>query len=387
MHKFKWQQRTKRFILVLVSLLTLVSILITGAIGYAFTPDGAEVVKIMGTGLTIGDGDSRDRKPASERQQLEKPNQILYVPGNGSWANLDFFQAAPKEHLGLLVQAGPYPTPSEWSFPCSGTGGRFKIAWKKGSDRGCEPEGVKMQSSNKRSSLPNIQNNLQASRRLLAQAQDQVTVVPTPGESVIQTADTAAGITIDVLIGEVRVKSAKNPGGRLVKAGEKYAYPQDTITPIDQNSILNSPEMQEFLNPNNWLYPDIPERLAGAIINQLRDHRLAFSQSESTNVVGKCDEQTHSGGSEVSIIPFKLNVTKGAIKIAYNMYGVPDKLEVFYEGGVIWSTEQVPGNQGGYVRNNNEASISFQGNSNELTVKVTGNTQSTQWNYTLYCPS
>lgn len=30
MHLFKWQQRTKRFILVLVSLLTLVSILITG---------------------------------------------------------------------------------------------------------------------------------------------------------------------------------------------------------------------------------------------------------------------------------------------------------------------------------------------------------------------
>ena len=30
MHKFKWQQRTKRFILALVSLLTLVSILITG---------------------------------------------------------------------------------------------------------------------------------------------------------------------------------------------------------------------------------------------------------------------------------------------------------------------------------------------------------------------
>jgi hypothetical protein len=384
MQKFKWQQRTKRFILALLSLLTLVSILITGVSSYASTPDGAQITHIEGTGLVIGDGDSRDRKDAKEGQKLEKPNQILYVPGNGPWANLSFFQAAPLDSLELLVKAGPYPTISKWYFPCSATGGRFTIAFSKGKTRGCE-EGVKVQSSSKRGWLPN--NNLQASRRLLAQAEDEVTVVPTPGESVIQTADTAAGITIDVLVGEVVIKSAKNPGGRLVKAGEKYAYPQDTITPIDQNSILNSPEMQEFLNPNNWLYPDIPERLAGAIINQLRDHRLAFSQSESTNVVGKCDEQTHSGGSEVSIIPFNLNVTKGVIKIAYNMYDVPDKLEVFYEGRAIWSTEQIPGNQGGYVSNNNEASISFQGNSDEITIKVTGNTQNTQWDYTLYCPS
>ena len=41
MHKFKWQQRTKRFILASLSLLTLVSILITGVSSYAITPDGA----------------------------------------------------------------------------------------------------------------------------------------------------------------------------------------------------------------------------------------------------------------------------------------------------------------------------------------------------------
>ena len=384
MHKFKWQQRTKQFILILVSLLTLVSILITGVSSHAITPDGAYIGKIEGTGLTIGAGTNRDRKPATLQQKLRQ-NTILYVPGgNRPWAHLGFFEDAPLDSSGLLVKAGPSQSPSEWSFPCSAKG-RFTIAWKKGSNRGCEPEGIKVQSSSKRGWLPN--NNLQVSRRLLAQAEDEVTVVPTQGESIIQTADSAAGITIDVLVGDVQVKSAKNPGGRLVKAGERYNYPQDTITPIDTNPILNSPEMQEFLNPNNWLSPDIPERLAGAIINQLRDHRLAFSQSPSSNVVGQCDEQTHSGGSEVSIIPFKLNVTKGVIKIAYNMYDVPDKLEVFYEGRAIWSTEQIPGNQGGYVSNNNEASISFQGNSNEITVKVTGNTQNTQWDYTLYCPS
>ena len=276
MHKFKWQQRTKRFILASLSLLTLVSILITGVSSYAITPDGAYIGKIEGTGLTIGAGTNRDRPPASIGQKLRQ-NTILYVPGgNRPWAHLGFFEDAPLDSSGLLVKAGPSPTPSEWSFPCSARG-RFTIAWKKGSNRGCEPEGIKVQSSSKRGWLPN--NNLQVSRRLLAQAEDEVTVVPTQGQSIIQTADSAAGISIDVLVGDVQVKSAKNPGGRLVKAGERYDYPQDTITPIDINPIVNSPEMQEFLNPNNWSSPQLPPRVAKALSSQIVNYRTALGLS------------------------------------------------------------------------------------------------------------
>lgn len=284
MNRLKFRRNTSRLILVLASLLTLIVIVMTGVSSYAATPDVVKIVEIKGTGLVFGVGNN-PRTPANKGDEWQETNKILYVPGgNKPWAHLVFLQAAPLDHTELLVQAGPSETVSEWSFPCKATGGRFKIAWKKGSDRGCEPEGVKLQSSNKRSSLPNIKNNLQASRRLLAQAQDEVTVVPTPGESVIQTADNAAGIVIDVLIGEVRIKSEKNPGGRLVKAGEKYAYPQDTITPIDQNSILNSPEMQEFLNHNNWRSPGISDRIIGGIVGQLRELRTALAQSQQSVV-------------------------------------------------------------------------------------------------------
>ncbi|MEG5006143.1 hypothetical protein QUB17_21205 [Microcoleus sp. B5-C4] len=277
MNRWKFRRNTSRLILVLASLLTLIIIVITGVSSYAITPDGAYIGKIEGTGLVIGVGNNPDRKPASEGQQLEEPNQVLYVPGgNKPWANLGFFEDSPKEHTGLLVKAGPSPTPSEWSFPCSARG-RFTIAWKKGSDRGCEPEGVKLQrSSSNRGGLPN--NNLQASRRLLAQAEDEVTVVPTPGQSTIQTADTFTGISVSVLVGDVRVKSARNPGGRLVKAGERYDYPQDTITPIDPNPILNSPEMQEFLNPNNWRSPNIPQRIADGFSEQLGEIQTALGK-------------------------------------------------------------------------------------------------------------
>jgi hypothetical protein len=313
MHKFKWQQRTKRFILVLVSLLTLVSILITGVSSYAITPDGAYIGKIEGTGLTIGDGKSRDRKPASLQQQLRQ-NTILYVPGgNKPWAHLGFFQDAPLDSSGLLVKAGPSQIISEWNFPCSARG-RFTIAWKKGSDRGCEA-GIGVQSSSKRGILPN--NNLQASRRLLAQAEDEVTVVPTPGQSTIQTADSAAGITIDVLVGEVRVKSAKNPEGKPVKAGERYNYPQDTITPIDTNPIVNSPEMQEFLNPNNWSSPDIPQRIADGFSEQLGEMRTALNQlpqrtaSQSTQPQRPATQSTQSNIRPESVTSNKEFVLEG----------------------------------------------------------------------------
>jgi len=273
MNRWKLRRNTSRLILVLASLLALIIIVMTGAIGHAITPDGAYIGQIEGTGLTIGARNSRDRKRVSLPQQL-RPNTILYVPGNRSWANLGFFEDSPKDSTGLLVQAGPSEIISEWSFPCSAKG-RLTINWKKGEKRGCE-EGVKIQSSSKRGGLPN--NNFQASRRLLAQAEDEVTVVPTPGESLLQTADNAAGISINVLVGEVQVKSAKNPGGRLVKAGERYDYPQDTITPINTNPIVNSPEMQDFLNPNNWSSPDIPQRIADGFSEQLGEMRTALGK-------------------------------------------------------------------------------------------------------------
>jgi len=266
MNRCKFRRDTNRLILALASLLTLIVILITGVKGYAITPDAAYIAKIKGSGLTIGMGTSRNRSPASAKQQL-RGNNILYIPGNNSLAYLGFIIDAPLDSSGLLVSAGPSSIPSEWSFPCTARGG-FTIAWKKGRDRGCET-GIKVQRSSNRGGIPNTNNNLLASRKLLAHVEDEVTIVPTLGESIIQTADTAAGININVLVGDVQVTSAKNPGGKLVKAGEQYDYPQDTITPIDTNPIVNSPEMQDFLNPNNWSSPDISQRVADGIAGQL----------------------------------------------------------------------------------------------------------------------
>jgi len=298
MHQLKWQQKTKRFILTLVSLLTGLSILITGVHSYAVTPDAAYLVKIQGNGLLLGEGASRNRQPARVQTQI-RGNNILYVPGNGPWAYLGFIIDAPLDSAGLLVKAGPSSIPSEWSFPCTARGG-FTIAWKKGRDRGCET-GVQVQRSNKKSGLLNHNNFLQASRNLIiAQVDEEVIVVPNQKESLIQTSENGAGIVVDVLLGEVQIKSAKYPQGRPIKAGESYSYPQDIIRPLDPNSILNTPAMQDFLNPDNWKAPDLPERVANNMAEQVGEMQTALSQSSPTIA-------SNSGNNNLSELPTTSN--------------------------------------------------------------------------------
>jgi hypothetical protein len=411
MNRWKFHRNTSRLILALASLLTLIIIVITGVSSYAVTPDTAfaYIVKFQGNGLTLGTGDIRNRQPVSLKDKLEG-NKVLYIPGgNKPWAHLGFAVDYPKDFAQLIVKAGPHPDVSEWSFPCTAKGG-LTIAWKRGDEKACK-DGVKLQSSSKKSGLPN--NNLQASRRLLAQAEDEVTVVPTPGESTIQTADSAAGITIDVLIGDVQVKSAKNPGGRLVKAGERYDYPQDTITPIDINPILNSPEMQDFLNPNNWLSPDISQRVADGIAGQLGEMQRAVSQlpkqpvasnpetpvsqpltpsspktpttqsqttlTQSPPGKGRCGEQQVSGGQAGDVRKIQLSRASGKIYIAYDMCPVPDTIIVEYESKKLLQKT---------VSGRGLDQVEIQGISTELTVEVIGNpnTNTTRWGYILSCP-
>ena len=410
MNRWKFHRNTSRLILALASLLTLIVIVITGVSSYAVTPQAAYIVEFEGNGLTLGTGDIRNRQPVSRKDKLDDVNKILYVPGgNKPWAHLGFGVDDPKDFAELIVKAGPHPNVSEWSFPCNAKGG-FTIAWKKGSKRGCE-EGVKVQSSSKKGWLPN--NNLQVSRTLLAQAEDEVTVVPTPGESTIQTVDSAAGISIDVLIGDVRVKSAKNPEGRPVKAGERYDYPQDTITPIDINPILNSPEMQDFLNPNNWLSPDISQRVADGIAGQLGEMQRAVSQlpkqpvasnpetpvsqpltpsspktpttqsqttlTQSPPGKGRCGEQQVSGGQAGDVRKIQLSRASGKIYIAYDMCPVPDTIIVEYESKKLLQKT---------VSGRGLDQVEIQGISTELTVEVIGNpnTNTTRWGYILSCP-
>ncbi|WP_199247562.1 hypothetical protein [[Phormidium] sp. ETS-05] len=187
----------------------------------------------------------------------------------------------PLTHAGLLVKAGPHNIASQWSFPCTASGG-FKIAWQRGSDRGCE-EGARITRSGARSqgqTDPNGESILGAKGILKAQGGGEEVIVapPSSDSSIIQTYESANGIEVETILGNILVKSAKYPQGRLIPEGQRYSYPQDSTMPIDRNAIANSREMQDFLNPNNWSSPDLPPRVADGIGQQLGEMRTALGQ-------------------------------------------------------------------------------------------------------------
>ncbi|GEM_PF-2122416 len=287
LNKLNFRKHSQQLRVALAGILALVLVLGTGVQSHATTPDGAYIYHIQGNDLFIGSGASSERKPAALKNQL-RGNTILYVPaGKRGSANLGFIVDAPLDSAGLLVQAGPHNVASQWSFPCTASGG-FKLAWKQGGERGCE-EGVRMKrsgSQRSRLTLPNDQGLLAAKSILKAQADEEEVIVAPPSSesSVAQVYESANGIEVETIQGNILVKSAKNPQGRLIPEGQRYSYPQDTTAPIDRNAILQTPEMQDFLNPSNWSSPDIPQRISDSIAEQLGQHRTALGLPSPSTV-------------------------------------------------------------------------------------------------------
>lgn len=81
-------------------------------------------------------------------------------------------------------------------------------------------------------------------------------VIATPvtnDETLIQASGDSGALVVDVLAGSVLIRSAQQPTGKLLRAGDRYNYPQDTTEAIDVSDVTRqSPLVQIFLNPDNW---------------------------------------------------------------------------------------------------------------------------------------
>lgn len=181
--------------------------------------------------------------------------------------------------------------------------------------------------------------------------QEEVIIAPvSPVKSLIQTKNTENGIQVDVIAGSANVFSLKNPQGVNLKSGERYNYSsenqQEQIEKFDNKN--ESIELQVYLAPERGL-------------------KL-------------CDQEQVSGGQLGDSREIQLTANEGRINIDYEMYAVPDKLKVTYQGQILVDTD--------FVSGNNKLSTTFKGNSGRVKVEVIGNPDisSTQWKYTLYCP-
>lgn len=92
-----------------------------------------------------------------------------------------------------------------------------------------------------------------------------------------------------------------------------------------------------------------------------------------------CNESTNSGADGITRNTHDLGDNIGIATITYEMYNVPDKIEVFYEGEIVASSST-------FVANSGSLSFTYRPNHDSFcTVVVTGPI-GTNWEYTMGCP-
>ncbi len=94
-----------------------------------------------------------------------------------------------------------------------------------------------------------------------------------------------------------------------------------------------------------------------------------------------CDQTTQAGSDAPETHIHELGTTKGVFTLDYNTYYIKDRIQVLYQGQVIYDS--------GCVGEINSVDLPFDGNAHTVTVKVIPNCQGTTgtaWYYTISCP-
>lgn len=103
----------------------------------------------------------------------------------------------------------------------------------------------------------------------------------------------------------------------------------------------------------------------------------AQSPSQSARII-----QQESGGQGTTKREFSLGNTAGAFKVTYEMYSIPDHLDIIYRGTTVAST-------GGLVSGSATLTFNYQpvGKDTTVSIVVTAPNSGTAWDYVAYCPS
>jgi Viral BACON domain len=109
---------------------------------------------------------------------------------------------------------------------------------------------------------------------------------------------------------------------------------------------------------------------------------LTFTVTEDGAAPSQCNTQQVSGRDTPETLTIEMGKSSGTFTFDYNTYEVPDRMEVFYEGRILFDT--------GCVRGPGSLALTYSGISTVITVQVTPNcsgTESTGWDFTVNCPT
>lgn len=100
--------------------------------------------------------------------------------------------------------------------------------------------------------------------------------------------------------------------------------------------------------------------------------------------LGQCfalcsDGYTQSGGQSTQTFVVALDRSEGELTLTYQMYRIPDQLDLIYEGNTIFTT-------GGLVSGSQTITRNIDGDAEEILVKITAPNSGTAWNFQLECP-
>ena len=126
--------------------------------------------------------------------------------------------------------------------------------------------------------------------------------------------------------------------------------------------------------------------------DQLQHCCVCQRENQSNAALLPCNQEQTSGGEGVTERHHGLGNSPGTVTVSFDMKNQPDKIEIFYEGRLLASSNSIPGNDNGFVGGWNRAgccnSLSFYYPAREkfCIVRITGPEKNTQWDYTLGCP-
>ena len=218
---------------------------------------------------------------------------------------------------------------------------------------------------------------------MIVPAPDDIVRAQGDDEIVVQTRDTGNTLQVDVLKGAINVRSTAQSEPQLITQGQRYRHREETgtvtteVTTFDQDDSLTSINMEvlcTFSSKSINTPTNIPLQIA--LCGELG---LGSGSTESSGPIAFCNLEQASGGQEGDRRTVQMGTNRGEIQIDYEMYGVPDRIQIIYEGRELLDT--------GFISGNSSVSVPFSGKSGRVDVIMTGNESSgTRWDYTLRCP-
>ncbi|MDB9496579.1 hypothetical protein PN441_08040 [Spirulina major CS-329] len=213
---------------------------------------------------------------------------------------------------------------------------------------------------------------LKPSSLVVKPASDDAVLAAGDQQILVQVRDTPDGIQADVIEGAITVEAVNLPQGQVVSKGERYIHTSEggRTERFDRAATLKSVDLEVLC-----AFSAVPN--ANLTIETCYEANLLGNGQEP---IGFCNQEQDSGGRGVRENELQMSTNAGEIRIEYNMYDIPDRLQVFYEGEEILDT--------GFISGSGQLRIPFSGQSGRVTVRATGAVEEfgTRWNYKLRCP-